>query len=185
VTAPGRPGQPVAPGAPGGPVLETERLILRRLTPDDAEFVLRLLTDPAFLRFIGDRGVRTVDDARAYIERGPGASYARHGFGVYAATLRDGTPVGNCGLLKRDALDDVDLGYSLLPEFRGRGYATEAAAALVEHARRDFGMRRLAAIVDPENVPSVRVLRAVGMTFERRIRLAEGEPELDLYGRDL
>ena len=166
--------------------IETERLVLRRMSPgDDAEFIVRLLNEPSFLRFIGDRGVRTLDDARAYIENGPIASYARHGFGLYVATLADGTPIGSVGLLKRDALDDVDIGFALLPAFWGRGYALEAAGAVVEHARRDCGLTRLAAVVDPTNAASIRVLRAIGMTRERSVRLHDDDIELDLYARDL
>ena len=168
-------------------MIDTDRLTLRHLDAEqDAEFVLRLLNEPSFLRHIGDRGVRTLDDARAYVANGPAASYARHGFGLYLAARRDdGAKVGICGLVKRDALDDVDIGFSLLPEHWGRGYAIEAAAAVMEHARRDCGLARLAGVVNPDNAASIRVLTKLGMTFERPVRLADGAPEIHLYARAL
>ena len=162
-------------------VLQTERLALRRLTADDAPFLLELLNDAAFLRFIGDRGVRTLDDARAYVERGPAASYAQHGFGLYRVARRDDdTPVGICGLLKRDALEHADLGYAFLPDHRSRGYALESAAAVIAHARRDLGLDRLLAITSPDNDASIRVLEKLGFRFERLTRLGEDAPEVRL-----
>src|SRR5690606_38235364 len=101
-------------------VLETQRLVLRRLSAADAPFVLELLNDPAWLEHIGDRGVRTLDDARAYLAAGPVAMYAEHGFGLYLVEVReDGAPAGICGLVRRDFLDDVDLGFAFLPRYRG------------------------------------------------------------------
>ena len=162
--------------------LETERLALRRLTADDAPFLLELLNDPAFLRFIGDRGVRTLDDARAYVERGPAASYTQHGFGLYRVARRDDdTPVGICGLLKRDALEHADLGYAFLPAHRGLGYALESAAAVVAHARRDLGLGRLLAITSPDNDASIRVLEKLGFRFERVTKLSEDAHEVKLF----
>lgn len=163
-------------------VLETERLLLRWFTPDDAPFILELLTDPGFLRFIGDRGVRTLDDARRYIDERFVASYTRNGFGLYAVVRKeDGAVVGMCGLVKRDGLEDVDVGFALLPAYRTRGYAIESAAAVVELGRSAFGLRRMVAIVNPENADSIRVLQGLGMTFERLMRLIDGAPEVALY----
>ena len=109
-------------------VLETDRLILRQLSIEDDAFILELVNDPLWLRFIGDRGVRTLDEARNYILKGPVAMYERAGFGLYLVERKiDGVPMGICGLIKRDVLDDVDLGFAFLPEYRGQGYATESA----------------------------------------------------------
>lgn len=156
-------------------VLETERLSLRRLTGDDAAFVLELTNDPDWLRHIGDRGVRTLDDARAYVRDGPAASYARHGFGLYLVELSDGSvPAGICGLLRRDWLEDADLGFAFLPRFRGMGLAHEAARGTLEHGRDALGLRRIAAIVSPENAGSIRLLKKLGMRFER-MALPPGE----------
>ena len=163
-------------------VLETERLSLRRLTPDDAPFMLELVTDPSWIEFIGDRGLKTVEDARAYIVDRYVAGYERHGFGFYRVALRDSDePLGICGLIRRETLDDVDLGFAFLPRHVGRGYATEAAAASLEHGWRDLGLRRVVAITLPANLRSIRVLEKVGLRFERMIRMAGDEEELALY----
>jgi ribosomal-protein-alanine N-acetyltransferase len=155
----------------GRAVLETPRLRLRELVAADAPFVLELLTDPDFVRHIGDRGVRDLETAKRYIADGPQASYARHGHGLWLAELRDtGEPAGMCGLLRRDHLDAPDLGYAWLPRFRGLGLAREAAAATLAHARDRFGMTRVLAIVSPGNDASCRLLEAVGM----RLRGVEG-----------
>lgn len=163
-------------------VAESERLVVRRLTLDDAPFVLALLNEPSFLRYIGDRGVRTLDDARAYLEAGPLAGYARHGHGLYLVTERDGgAAVGMCGLLRRDTLPDPDIGFAYLPAYWSRGYAQEAARAVLAHARRDLGLTRVGAIVQPDNAPSIRLLERLGMTFERTVRLADDADELAYY----
>jgi RimJ/RimL family protein N-acetyltransferase len=163
-------------------VIQTERLVLRQLDLNDAEFILELLNEAAFLRFIGDKGVRTLSDARAYIVKGPMDSYGRHGFGMYATCLLDGTPAGICGLVKRDGLADVDVGFALLPRHRSKGYAVESASAVLAHARRVLRLQRIVAITSPENVGSIAVLEKIGLKFERTIRLAEHSPELKLFG---
>jgi RimJ/RimL family protein N-acetyltransferase len=158
-------------------VLETDRLVLRRLTLDDAEFIFRLVNDPSWLRFIGDKNVRNLDDARRYLQEGPLDMYERYGFGLYRVEERDsGSPVGTCGLLKRDTLPDADVGYALLPEFRGKGYAFEAASAVLDHGNRVFGLQRILAIVSPDNAGSIRVLEKAGMKFERDLELRPGDP---------
>lgn len=163
-------------------VLGTERLVLRRLSTDDAGFLLELLNDPIFIRNIGDREVRTIAECERYILDGPVASYSHHGFGLYRMELRaDGDPIGICGLLKRDSLPDVDVGFALLPRFRSQGYAFEAVAAVLAHARHVHGMGRIVAIVTPGNDASVRVLTKAGLRFERPFRLADDGPELALY----
>ena len=162
-------------------VLETERLVLRHLTLDDAPFMLRLVNEPSWLRFIGDRGVRNLDDAREYLRKGALASYALHGFGLYMTELaQTRQPVGICGLVKRDTLPDVDVGFALLPEFTGKGYAREAAAAAMSHARQ-LGLRRVVAITKPDNHGSIRVLENIGLAFERLIRPVADGDELALY----
>ena len=163
-------------------VAETGRLSIRRLTLDDAEFILDLLNQPSFLRYIGDKGVRTLDDARAYLLNGPIASYDRFGFGLYRVGLRaDGSAMGICGLLKRDALDDVDIGFAFLPPFWSQGYAFEAAGAVLAHARGALGLRRIVAIVSPDNAGSIRLLERLGLRFERMFRLTDDSPEIKLF----
>lgn len=144
--------------------LETPRLRLRPLTTGDAGFILALVNDPDWLRHIGDRGVHDLDGARAYLTRGPLAMYERHGFGLWAVEPREGGgPAGLCGLIRREGLDDVDIGFAFLQAFRGRGYAREAAAATLEHARRQLGLARVVAIVSPGNLASIRVLESLGL----------------------
>jgi len=167
-------------------VLATERLVLRWLAADDAEFILELMNDPDWLRFIGDRGIRTVEDARGYIANGPADMISRLGFGLYAVERsKDRTPIGICGLLRREWLEDVDLGFAFLPRFRGAGYAHEAAAATLEHARTTLGLERILAIVSPENHDSVRLLTKLGLTFQRMARPSADADEVCIFGRTL
>jgi [ribosomal protein S5]-alanine N-acetyltransferase len=166
-------------------VIETERLALRRLAEDDAPFMLGLLNEPSFLRNIGDRGVRTLDEARAYIRQGAIASYEQHGFGLYLVTVKPaGEAAGICGLVRREGLDDVDVGFAFLPPYWGKGYAAESAAAVVRYARDTVGLRRLVAITSPGNEPSARVLERIGLQYERMVRLTQHGNELKLYSID-
>jgi len=170
---------PIAP-------IETPRLQLRELHDGDAPFLVALLNDPAFLQHIGDRNVRNAADACRYLADGPCASYRRHGHGLLRVALRDGdTPIGICGLLKRDTLDDADLGYALLPAFRGCGYVHEAAQAVLAHAQTALGLRRVAAVVAPGNVASGEVLRRLGFAFEGSVALHPNEALLQLFVREL
>lgn len=163
-------------------VLETDRLWLTKLMPTDAPFILRLLNEPTFIENIGDRGVRTLEDAEAYILNGPVASYARFGFGLYLVESRGtGEAMGMCGLLKREALEDVDIGYAFLPEFCGQGYAREAATAVLHHAHQVLGLPRIVAIVSPHNQPSIRLLEKIGFCYEKMVRLSAGAPEIKLF----
>jgi [ribosomal protein S5]-alanine N-acetyltransferase len=167
-------------------VLETERLTLRRLSLDDAAFILELLNDPSFLRFIGDKGVRNLEDARQYVLKGPIASYQQLGFGIYLVALKTTrVPIGMCGLVKRDALEDVDIGFAFLPEFRSQGYALESAAAVKDYGLSVLGLQRLLAITNKDNEASIRVLEKIGLKFERMIRLTEDSPEIRLYTSDV
>jgi RimJ/RimL family protein N-acetyltransferase len=137
------------------PLLRTPRLTVRPFTLADAAFIVELLNDPDWLRHIGDRKVRTLDEARSYLREGPQAAQARHGFALWAVRrLEDdpeGTPIGMCGLVRRDGLDDVDLGYAFLPAARGRGHAREAAAAVLAHAFGALGLPRVVAITSVDN----------------------------------
>jgi RimJ/RimL family protein N-acetyltransferase len=164
-------------------VLETQRLALRRFTPDDARFVLELVNDPDWLRYIGDRGVRNLDDARGYIEKGPMAMYARHGFSLYCVELKsDGTPIGMCGLLKRETLEDVDIGFAFLPQFRARGYAREAAQATLAYGASVLGLTRIVATTTPDNDASGALLGRIGLRFERMFSVPGENREVRLYG---
>jgi RimJ/RimL family protein N-acetyltransferase len=167
-------------------VLETERLILRKLSPLDAGFILELLNDPAFLRFVGDKKVRSLEDAREYILTGPMESYERLGFGLYLVTVKTSeVPIGICGLIKRDALEDVDIGFAFLPEFRAQGYGCESATAVKEYGMTVLGLGRLLAITNPDNTGSIKVLEKIGLKFDRMIRLTAESPEIKLYTSDV
>ena len=167
-------------------VLETDRLRLRRILVEDADFILGLLNEPSFIQNIGDKGVRTRDDARSYILNGPIASYEKFGFGLWLVETKESSAcIGMCGLLKRDALENVDIGYALLPEFWSRGYAFESASAVLVYAGRMLGLKRVVAITNPENQSSIRLLEKMGFHFEKMVRLSENAPEIKLFGRDL
>ena len=154
-------------------ILETERLVLRELDQHgDAAFMLEILNEPAFLRFVADRGVRTLEAASAYITEKILPSYAQNGFGFYVVELKDSAlPVGICGLVKRETLDDVDIGYSTAAQHWGKGYAYEAASALMEHGRNAHALPRIVGITSPENQPSRNLLQKLGLRFERMIQL--------------
>lgn len=167
-------------------VLETDRLTLRRLSTDDAPFIVELLNEPSFLRYIGDKGVRTEADACRYLEAGPLASYERFGFGLYQVDLKEsGEPIGMCGLLKRDWLQDADIGFAFLPQFWAKGYAFEAATGVLVHARDALGLERVVAITSPDNVASMALLAKLGFRFERMAHASEKETEVRLFARDL
>jgi RimJ/RimL family protein N-acetyltransferase len=151
----------------------------------DAEFMLELLNEEAFLLNIGDRGVRTVADAAAYILNGPVASYEKFGFGLYAVELKEsGAPIGICGLLKRDSLDDVDIGFAFLKKFWGRGYAYESAAAVMDYGWIKVGLNRIVAITAPENHASIELLEKIGLRFEKMIQMPGHEGESKLFASD-
>ena len=170
-----------------GPLdISTSRLQLRWLDDDDATFILRLVTDADWLRFIGDKGVADLDGARRYLETGPFKMYRERGFGLNRVALRaDDTPIGICGILQRDNLADVDLGFALLPEFRGRGYAAEAARAVLRHAAETLGISRVAAIVAAQNAASLGLLRKLGFAYRGEYAPQSDKPAVDLYGIDL
>jgi len=166
-------------------VLETDRLILRRLTVEDGEFILELLNDPSWLRFIGDKGVNTLEDACDYILNSPVAMYERLGFGLYLTELKgEGVPIGICGLIKRDSLEDVDIGFAFLPKFRGEGYAYESASAVMAYGKRTFGLDRMVAITSPDNYVSARLLEKLGFSFEKMVKLSDDSAEVSLFASD-
>lgn len=162
--------------------LETARLIVDKITTKDASFTLEMLNDPTFIKYVADRGIRTEEEAREYIRDKMTASYEEHGFGMGAVRLKDGGElIGMCGLVKRDTLEDVDIGYGFLPEHRGKGYATEAAMAVMKMGREDFGLHRLLAIIQPANTASRALAEKMGMQCESMIRLTPDDDEICLY----
>ena len=167
-------------------VLETERLVLRQLSTADAEFILELLNEPSFLRFIGDKGVRTLEDARQYILNGPVESYEKNGFGLYLVGLKDkATAIGICGLVKRDPLPDADIGFAFLPAYWSKGYAVESAAGVMNYAREVLRLDRILAITSPDNEASAKLLGKISLRFERMIKLSEDASEVKLFTSDV
>jgi len=164
------------------PILRSARLELRELELEDDEFILKLLNEDGFLRFIGDKGVRTRDDAREYLTKGPIDSYRRYGFGLYLTSLRGGMPIGMCGLVKRDSLPDVDVGFAFLQQYWSKGYAAESAAAVLAYGKKQLRLSRIVAITAPGNHGSIAVLQKIGLRFERMIRLTGDSQELKLFG---
>lgn len=163
-------------------ICQSERLVLRRARPEDAAFVLRLLNQPSWIRNIGDRGVRTVGDAERYIDARMLEPFRTLGYGMNVVELKASRePIGLCGLVKRDTLPGPDLGFALLDAHEGRGYALEAATAVLAHARRVLKIRRILAIVTPANERSTKLLAKLGFARERRARLTPEADELDIY----
>ena len=168
-----------------GVVVSTQRLALRRMTIADAPFMLALLNEPSFHAFIGDRGVRTVADAELYLRNGALASYVTHGFGLYLVTLRaSGTAIGICGLIRREGLDDADIGFAYQPAHWGQGYAAEAAQGVLQHARQELGLRRIAAITNQDNTRSIKLLEKLGLKFSRNLQLTADASFVSLYLRE-
>jgi len=163
-------------------IIETDRLILRKLSADDAAFILDLLNQPSFIQFIGDRKVRNLEDAERYIVTGAVSSYERFGFGLYLTLLKGSQiPIGICGLVKRDSLKDVDIGFAFLPQYWRQGYAFESASAVLEYARNDLGIKRILGIATPDNAGSIRVLEKIGLKFEQMVKLSEDDVQLKLF----
>ncbi|MDI1428599.1 GNAT family N-acetyltransferase [Polyangium sorediatum] len=162
-----------------GTLATTERLEIRKLTLADAPFIFRLVNDPDFLRYIGDRGVRTLEDAEAYLRNGPLASYERNGHGLWGVALQTtGELIGMSGLLKREQYTDIDIGYAFLPEFRGGGYAFESGTAMLRIAAEVFALRKVIALVSPANAASIGLLKKFGFT---RSAMEADDPNTILY----
>ena len=163
-------------------IFETERTILREVTKDDAEFILDLLNQPSFIRYIGDRNVRTIDAARDYIESRFTESYKKFGFGMWAVELKEtNQPIGICGFVKRDSLPDADIGFAFLPHYERKGYAYESAVGAMEYGRNVLNLKRVLAITSQDNESSGRLLGKLDFKFERLIILPGGDEELKLF----
>jgi RimJ/RimL family protein N-acetyltransferase len=160
-------------------ILETERLVLQEFSIDDAEFILILLNTPAWLEYIGDKNVRAIEDAVNYLENEPIKSYKENGFGLWLILLKNGsTPIGMCGLIKRESLDDIDIGFALLPEYSKLGYAYEIAQATINYATNVLQINKIIAITDSNNIPSIKLLNKLGLQFEKQLKLSENDTVL-------
>jgi len=166
--------------------LETDRLFLRRVSLDDADLLLAVWNDPAFMENVGDRGIRTIEEAVEAMEGGALKLYADYGYGPYAMVRKDdGVRMGICGLFKRDNLDCPDIGFGVLPEFCGKGYAGEASFAVMAHARDDLQIRELTAIVSPGNAPSIGLIEKLGLVFAKMITMPGDDEEICLYSKPM
>ncbi len=170
-------------------ILETERLILRELETTDAAFILDLLNQPSFIRYIGDRGVRTVEEAGDFIESRYCQSYRDHGFGLYAVVLKSQitdpiSQIGICGFVRRPGLDDPDIGFAFLPQFEGKGYAFESSAKMLEYGRNDLGIERVLAITTLDNEASVKLLLKLGFELRQTMELPGSDEELNLFVKE-
>lgn len=166
-------------------IIETERLILREFNANDSKFILDLLNTPAWIKYIGNRGVHSIEDAQSYIMNGPAKSYETNGFGLWMIELKStGTAMGMCGLIKRAGLEDIDIGFALLPGYEGKGYAYEAASATMDFARKK-DIPRVVAITLEHNENSIRLLKRIGLQFEKMITLPGDDEELMLFGVNL
>lgn len=156
------------------------------LADSDAEFILDFLNQPSWLEYIGDRGVKNLEDARAYIHNGPLSMISQHGVGLYLVELKASKiSIGLCGLLKRDALEDIDIGFAFHPDYQGVGYAREAANACVDYAREHIGLERIVAITMPTNKSSIKLLGLLGMQYERDLTIDDSGELLQLFVKNL
>ncbi len=163
-------------------ILNTDRLTIRKLNTTDAKFIIQLLNEPAFIQYIGDKKVKTTKDAEKYLLDGPIKSYEQNGFGLWLVELKENKePAGICGLIKRDNLDDVDVGFAFLKKFNGKGFATESAKAVLEYGKNELGLKKIVAITQLDNLGSIRVLEKLGMSFEKLIRFPDEDIDLKLY----
>lgn len=167
---------------PEQPLMETERLQLRAITVEDHTLMLAVWNDPAFIRNVADRGIRDEEQAREAIASGAQKLFEDYGYGPYCMSLKsDGSMIGICGLFKRDNLDDPDIGFAVLPDYCGKGFAGEAAAAVVDHARGELALPNITAIVSASNVPSIGLIEKLGLSFERMITMPGDGDAVRLY----
>ncbi|MFT6051416.1 MAG: ribosomal-protein-alanine N-acetyltransferase [Halioglobus sp.] len=162
--------------------LQTPRLIIEPLNTHDAAITMAILNDPDFIAYVGDRGVRSLEDAKSYIVDRLLPHYQEHGYGMTAVRRRDnGETIGMCGLVNRDSLNYIDIGYAFLPSARGEGFALEACQAVMEMGKKEVGLNELAAIISPQNKASQALAVKLGMVLDCMVRLEPGEDEICLY----
>ncbi|HEX8287788.1 MAG TPA: GNAT family N-acetyltransferase [Pyrinomonadaceae bacterium] len=168
-----------------GILVETERTILREIIESDAEFIFDLLNQPSFIKYIGNRNVHTLDDARDFIENRYRESYREHGFGLYLVELKENrAAIGICGFVQREGLTDADIGFAFLPQYEKKGYAYESADAIVKYGREKLNLKRILAIATQNNENSHRLLEKLGFKYERLIKLPHGEEQLKLFSTE-
>jgi len=163
-------------------ILETERLFLREFTLADAPFIIELVNSPGWLQFIGDRNVKTEEQAKEYLRNGPLLSYAKNGFGLSLVALKaDQSPIGMCGIIRRDSLENPDIGFAFLPSFEGKGLAYEIANATIAYAKTILKLPVIFAITMPENKRSIKLLEKIGFQYSRMFASPTDKLQLMLF----
>lgn len=167
-------------------LIDTDRLSIRHIKVEDFNFIFRLLNDPSWIKYIGDKGIKTEDDAKNYIQTGPLQMYKNFGFGLYLVTLKEtAVPIGLCGLIKRPSLENIDLGYAFLPDYTGKGYAFEATKAVLQYGKEKLTIDKIVAITTIDNFSSEKVLLKLGFTFDSLIKEKNDAEELKLFTKVL
>jgi len=168
-------------------IAETNRLIISKITLDDAAFFLELVNTPNFIKYIGDRNLKTVEDAKTYLKNGTLKSYEDFGFGFYKLLLKEenNKAIGTCGLVKREQLDNVDIGFAMLPNYEGKGFGYESCIAVLKLAKEQFKLNKVLAITLPTNNNSIKLLEKIGLSYEKRIKPFEDDEELLLFAKNL
>ncbi|WP_055443896.1 GNAT family N-acetyltransferase [Lacinutrix himadriensis] len=168
-------------------VAETERLTLSKFTLEDAPFFLELVNTPHWLKYIGDRNVKTIEDAQNRITESHIKSYNTQGFGFYVLRLKEGDnkPIGTCGLIKRDTLEDIEIGFAMLPENEGKGYGHESSLAVLKLAKESFKLKKVIAITLPTNTASIKLIEKLGLSYQKRVKPFEDDKELLLFAKTL
>lgn len=167
-------------------IFQTQRLRLREFNENDAEFIIELVNSEAWLKYIGNRNIKTFDQARDYLINGPIKSYKDNGYGLCLVELiNENIPIGMCGIIKRDTLEEPDLGFAFLPKYFGKGYAHEIAKQTLEFAKNHLNMNKILAITIPENLSSIKLLEKLGFSFQNNIKAPNNGGELKLFSNIL
>ena len=168
-------------------VAETERLTLSKFTIKDASFFLELVNTPHWIKYIGDRNTKTIEDAEKSIKEGHLKSYNTNGFGFYVLSLKEenNKPIGTCGLIKRDTLEHVDIGFAMLPEYEGKGFGYESSVAVLKLAKETFNLKKVVAITLPTNKPSIKLLEKLGLSYQKKVKPFDDDEELLLFAKTL
>ncbi|HAI19199.1 MAG TPA: RimJ/RimL family protein N-acetyltransferase [Xanthomarina gelatinilytica] len=168
-------------------IAETNRLIISKLTLEDASFILELTNTPHFIKYVGNKNLKTLEDAKNYLKEGTLKSFKNFGFGFYKLQLKQeqNKTIGTCGLVKREQLDHVDIGFAMLPSYEGKGFGLEASKEILKLAKNTFKLTRILAITLPTNSNSIKLLEKLGLTYEKRVKPFEDDEELLLFAKDL
>jgi len=168
-------------------IAETDRLLLSKITIDDAPFILELVNTPDWIKYIGDRNIKTVEQAETHIKNNQLKCYETHGFGYYKLQVKAENlkTIGTSGLLRRDNLEHVDIGFSFIPDYHGKGYGFEAASEIMKLAKDKFNIKTLCAITLPINQPSINLLEKLGLSYQKTVKPFEDDEELLLFAKNL